>query len=389
MPHLHKPLHTHMANSKMNKPNIFGAEESSDSDEGGGDWVKKAMMTKKDTKLKKQTKNTMAAALEEDPTVFQYDEVYDDLEQKKEEEKEGKKDVDRKPKYMDALLKSAKEREQEFDRRQERIAQKEREAEGDMFADKEKFVTSAFRKKMEEIAEQEKEQARIEAMESALDVTKQDGMGGFYRHIYRQKFGEEKGQKPHVKVEETEEEKAAKVKEELKKLKVEEKDDTVEDKVAELGPIKKINRKKEFRKKEQEEEESSSSEESSEEDCEVVKVKVKEEVMTQEDKAAAYRQKLKVQAEKRERRKRRIDQDASSSESEEEVVEEEQEAKKIKTDEQVIKEDADIKKELEIKREMEQKKREDIWIKRTVGEVFETAVAAYWTRRADKEAKGG
>ena len=40
---------------------------------------------------------------------------------------------------------------------------------------------SALRKKMEEIAEQEKELARIEAMENALDVTKQDNMGGFYR----------------------------------------------------------------------------------------------------------------------------------------------------------------------------------------------------------------
>ena len=40
---------------------------------------------------------------------------------------------------------------------------------------------SAHRKKMEEIAEQEKELARIEAMENALDVTKQDNMGGFYR----------------------------------------------------------------------------------------------------------------------------------------------------------------------------------------------------------------
>merc|ERR1719154_531983 len=109
---------------------------------------------------------------------------------------------------MDKLIKSAKEREQEFERRQERMAQREREKEGDMFADKEKFVTGAFRRKMEEIAEQEKEQARTEAMEAALDVTKQDNMGGFYRYIYRQTFGEEKGQVAHVKVEETEEEKA-------------------------------------------------------------------------------------------------------------------------------------------------------------------------------------
>ena len=73
----------------MNKPSIFGAEESSDSDDGG-DWVKKATMTKKETKLKATTKNEMAAALEEDPTVFQYDEVYDQLEKRKEEEKESK-----------------------------------------------------------------------------------------------------------------------------------------------------------------------------------------------------------------------------------------------------------------------------------------------------------
>ncbi len=36
--------------------------------------------------------------------------------------------------------------------------QKEREAEGEMYADKEKFVTSAYRAKMEEMA---KEQGKI------------------------------------------------------------------------------------------------------------------------------------------------------------------------------------------------------------------------------------
>jgi len=38
--------------------------------------------------------------------------------------------------------------------------QKEREAEGDEFADKEKFVTTAYRKKMEEQALAEEEEAR-------------------------------------------------------------------------------------------------------------------------------------------------------------------------------------------------------------------------------------
>ena len=53
----------------MNKPSIFGAEESSDSDDGG-DWVKKAMMTKKETKLKAEDDSkkakTYADMLEEE-----------------------------------------------------------------------------------------------------------------------------------------------------------------------------------------------------------------------------------------------------------------------------------------------------------------------------------
>ena len=142
---------------------------------------------------------------------------------------------------------------------------------------------------MEEIAEQEKELARIEAMENALDVTKQDNMGGFYRfslyhqqpsyhdclgrHLYRQTFGEEKGQKAPIKVEETEEQKAARVKEELKKLKVEEEVEGGEDvKVKQEEGAEQMKRvkvkRKELRKKEFEEDEESLSEESSSSDDE-------------------------------------------------------------------------------------------------------------------------
>ena len=113
-----------LTNSKMgNKPSIFG-QDSSDSDEGGGvgeDWVKKSLKVKANNSgLKKQAKIQMAKALEEDPTVFQYDEVYDDIERKKEVEKESKKEVDRKPKYVHNLLKAADERQKEFERRIER-----------------------------------------------------------------------------------------------------------------------------------------------------------------------------------------------------------------------------------------------------------------------------
>ena len=89
----------------------------------------------------------------------------------------------------------------------------------------------------------------------------------FVRHLYRQTFGEEKGQKAPIKVEETEEQKAAWVKEELKKLKVEEEDEEKEGDLKvkqEEGaePMKKVK----VKRKELEEDEESSSEESSSSD---------------------------------------------------------------------------------------------------------------------------
>ena len=102
--------------------------------------------------------------------------------------------MDRKPKYIANLLKQAEVRERERERRVERKVQKEREAEGEEFKDKESFVTSAYRKKMEEMEKAEAEEARKEEIEKILDVRKQKDMSGFYRHLYRQTMGEEKGQ---------------------------------------------------------------------------------------------------------------------------------------------------------------------------------------------------
>merc|ERR1719474_1601221 len=107
---------------------------------------------------------------------------------------------------------------------------------------------------MEEIAKQEEEEARQAQIEAALDVTKQNNMDGFYRHLYRQTMGEEKEQvearKKLEKPEETEEQKAARIKEELKKVKIqdddkkEEEDDTTDTKT-----IKKIDKRKVLERK--------------------------------------------------------------------------------------------------------------------------------------------
>ena len=371
----------------VQKGSIFGAD-SSDSDDNtedaSGDWVAKSMKVKaNNTGLKKQSKIQMSKALEEDPTVFQYDEVYDDIERKKVEEKETKKEVDRKPKYVHNLLKAADQRQKEFERRIERQVQKEREAEGDMYADKESFVTSAYRKKMEEMAEQEEEEARQARIEAALDVTKQNNMDGFYRHLYRQTMGEEKGQKEE-KPELTEEERAAKVKEEMKKIKIDEENKKEEEESS--TTIKKIDKKKGFRKKEvvesSSDEEFSSGESDSDDDDNTDKNPGKDVPMSAEEKFEKRKQELREQREKREKRKRKIEEDASSRDSEDD----EADKKRTKDD---TKDDAEVKEEnpddvVEVKPEV--KPKINIWEKRTVGEMFDEAVRRYWERKSARDA---
>lgn len=165
--------------------NIFGDSNESD-EEDGTDWVKKALQAEGEkNKIKKQIKLNMQKALKENPTIFQYDEVYDDIERKKDQFKITK-DERKKPKYIQNLLKAAERRKKEQEYRIERMVQKEREAEGTMYADKESFVTSAYRAKLEEFKRMEEEENRMDKLEAIADVKKQQDMSGFYRHLYVQ-----------------------------------------------------------------------------------------------------------------------------------------------------------------------------------------------------------
>ena len=74
------------------------------------------------------------------------------------------------PKYITSLLKMAEVRKREEERRVERKVQKEREEEGNQFADKEAFVTSAYKKKMLEQQALEEKERREAAMEGELPV---------------------------------------------------------------------------------------------------------------------------------------------------------------------------------------------------------------------------
>lgn len=63
---------------------------------------------------------------------------------------------------MESLLQTAAKRKIEQERIEERKVQKEREKEGDLYGDKEMFVTEAYLKKQEELKKLEEEERRRE-----------------------------------------------------------------------------------------------------------------------------------------------------------------------------------------------------------------------------------
>ena len=148
--------------------------------------------------------------MNEDPTCFQYDEVYDEISHTStmQRAQEQNKVTEKKPKYIAGLLASAEQRKRENERRTERQIQKEREQEGDQFEDKEQFVTAAYQAKLKQMREDEERERLREAEEAKNDVTKQGDLSMFYRNILDQrtrgpKLAGEDGQKPAVVEEKT------------------------------------------------------------------------------------------------------------------------------------------------------------------------------------------
>ncbi|CAK9305157.1 unnamed protein product [Gordionus sp. m RMFG-2023] len=126
----------------------------------------------------------------EDSSVYQYDELYDDMKAKNEKvqlEKALEK-KSHKPKYMTKILKHAQFRQIENDRRAESKIQREREMEGDEFQDKETYITDTYKEKMEQSL------LRLEMDKKAEELENKDRenltFNKFYNNIYKLKFGQ-------------------------------------------------------------------------------------------------------------------------------------------------------------------------------------------------------
>lgn len=132
------------------------------------------------------SKKHSSAAKEVDSSIYDYDGVYDSLKPKKHV---TQADQEKKPKYMSNLIAAAAVRKRDATIAEEKKLARDREAEGDEFADKEKFVTSAYKKQQEENRRLEEEERKREEEENKQNKGK--GMTRFYQDML------EKGERRH------------------------------------------------------------------------------------------------------------------------------------------------------------------------------------------------
>ncbi|KAK9153276.1 hypothetical protein Sjap_000756 [Stephania japonica] len=154
---------------------IFGNDED---DDVNAEIARQA--TKK--KVLKDIEEQHKKAMEEDPSVFDYDGVYDQIQEAKvkpliQDRKE------RKSKYIETLMEKAKQREMEHEIIYERKLVKDRSKEDHLYADKDKFVTGAYKRKLAEQAKWMEEERLRDLREEKDDVTKKSDLSDFYFNL--------------------------------------------------------------------------------------------------------------------------------------------------------------------------------------------------------------
>lgn len=154
--------------------------QNDEEDDVEGEIARQASKKKSHRDVEQQHKE----ALEQDPSIFDYDGVYDEMKGKTARPLQEDR-IKREPKYIGKLMQKAKIRQQEQEIVYERQLAKERNKEDHLYADKEKFVTAAYKKKLAEQAKWLEEERLRELREEANDVTKKSDMSDFYRNLLK------------------------------------------------------------------------------------------------------------------------------------------------------------------------------------------------------------
>ena len=132
-----------------------------------------------------QSKLESGGADDEEMDIYDYDGFASEKQRRVEQTKEAKK-VEKehdasKPQYIGNLMATAKVREKERELVHDKKVIKEREVEDQLYGDKPKFVTSAYRTKLEE---DKKFEEAVAAKEARDDASQQQGLGSFLKNMY-------------------------------------------------------------------------------------------------------------------------------------------------------------------------------------------------------------
>jgi coiled-coil domain-containing protein 55 len=135
----------------------------------------------------KESERRAQEAVELDASIYDYDAAYDALHAGDRARAAAEREAagEMKPKYMEHLFESAEQRKKDLLRARDKLLQREREAEGDEFADKEKFVTGAYKAQQEEARQaEEEEKKRVEEEE---EKKRKFGMVDFHKKMLMEK----------------------------------------------------------------------------------------------------------------------------------------------------------------------------------------------------------
>lgn len=139
-------------------PNLYAPSAPSSSSTFSASGPK--AVAKDEPLLSRTERRAREEALKLDASVYDYDSVYDGMKAAEARVAEARKAATTTtgPKYIDSFLAAAATRKLDRLRAEEKMLERERAAEGDEFADKDKFVTEAYKKQMEEVRAAEAEE---------------------------------------------------------------------------------------------------------------------------------------------------------------------------------------------------------------------------------------
>ncbi|CEI92342.1 hypothetical protein RMCBS344292_06603 [Rhizopus microsporus] len=184
-----KPIHP---TPRLDRSSAFGGDsddEQDAQDQKQAGQKAKAQVNRQLASYKTTTKKLQelhTKALEEDPNIFDYDAVYDDLKEAERKQKEATKGPqEKKARYIKGLLEMAEIRKRDRLLAEEKKFAREREAEGEEFADKEVFITESFKKQKEELERIEREEREREEK-----AAKSKTMDSFYKQVLERKEAE-------------------------------------------------------------------------------------------------------------------------------------------------------------------------------------------------------